>query len=343
MDAILAAALETFELSGSPELGSELYWLDTAQPLDLSKAHSTLRQFWRDWSEEGFNSELGPVLELIKSDLKLIQHQDTERSEQAETQPLPYHNVLLPGAGLGRLVFELSLLGFNTEGNEISYHQLLASQFLLNNVEKANEFKLYPFVSSFNNNVNRSRQLHSVTVPDVHPATALLDKTQQAEDDPQVVPPGQMSMTAGDFITSYSSIENDGTFDVVVTLYFIDTAPNVIRYLETIHHCLRDGGVWINIGPLLWHFEDSSQANEGVAEHGKKNSKTSVSTTGIAEPGSVELSEEEVLQLAEWLGFEIILRSRPIAEIGGYIRDSESLMNTSYKCCHWVLKKKARE
>lgn len=350
-DAILALALESFGLPEEPEPGSDLYWYDTAQPLDMSKAHSTLRQFWRDWSEEGFDSELRPTLDMILSSLELVRLHDVEISKKSETQDdghstqlsSLYHNILLPGAGLGRLVFELCLLGFNTEGNEISYHQLLSSQFVLNSIERAGQYRLYPFVSSFNNNLDRARQLHSVLIPDVHPATALMERIQEKAENPEMIQPGQMNMTAGDFITSYSSAESAGTFDVVVTLFFIDTAPNVIRYMETIYHCLRDQGTWINIGPLLWHFEDSTHGEENADEERKKHTDLSTVQNGIAEPGSVELSEDEVLQLADWLGFELVSRSEPTAEVGGYIRDSESLMNASYKCCHWVFKKRSKD
>lgn len=336
-------ALESFDLPEDPEPGSDLYWHETAQPLDLSKAHSTLRQFYRDWSEEGFNAELRPILNLIMSDLDLARHQDSGKATSTHGAEASCRDILLPGAGLGRLVFELSLLGFNAEGNEISYHQLFASQFVLNNVDRADQYNLYPFLSSFNNNVTRSRQLHYVTIPNVHPATVLTEKIEMAGQHANMGRPGQMSMTAGDFITSYSSPENESSFDAVVTLYFIDTAPNVIRYLETIHHCLRDGGVWINVGPLLWHFEDLSQASEETRGEDKTQNGTAASMGGIAEPGSVELSEEEVLQLAQWVGFEVVLRSPPNSEIGGYIRDSESLMHSSYKCCHWVLKKRGKQ
>lgn len=40
-----------------------------------------------------------------------------------------------------------------------------------------------------------------------------------------------------------------------MTCFFIDTAHNVIEYAETISHCLKPGGVWINLGPMLWHHE----------------------------------------------------------------------------------------
>ncbi len=39
---------------------------------------------------------------------------------------------------------------------------------------------------------------------------------------------GLLSMTAGDFVEVYG-----------VTCFFIDTAHNIIRYMEVIRHCLK--------------------------------------------------------------------------------------------------------
>ena len=41
-------------------------------------------------------------------------------------------NVLVPGAGLGRLAFEFAAAGFKCQGNEWSLFMLLASNFVLN-------------------------------------------------------------------------------------------------------------------------------------------------------------------------------------------------------------------
>jgi carnosine N-methyltransferase len=64
-------------------------------------------------------------------------------------------------------------------------------------------------------------------------------------------------------------------WDCVVTCYFIDTAHNVLDYLDTIKHILKPGGLWINygelhemclmilahtiyvLGPLLYHWENT--------------------------------------------------------------------------------------
>jgi len=332
-------ALETFGLPEEPDKESNLYWKNAARPLDLNKAHSTIKQFWRDWSQEGFNAEVGPILNAILSDLST--------SLNAEPHEL---KILLPGCGLGRLLFELCLAGYNAEGNEISYHQLLASNFILNTTDHANQFKLYPFVATFNNHWSRQDQLRYVTIPDVHPATAIDERLKLAEADEsrQLKPPGEMSMTAGDFITSYSSPENAQAFNAVVTVYFIDTAPNLIRYIETIKNCLKQGGVWINIGPLLWHFEDRimDKHDVQVEDEDREVADTAVAAdnddkTGIAEPGSFELTNKEVLALVQSMGFEIISQSALPTSAGGYIQQPDSMLQNRYSCSHWVAKKVA--
>lgn len=40
--------------------------------------------------------------------------------------------ILVPGAGLGRLTYELACRGYECEGNEFSYFMLIASYFVLN-------------------------------------------------------------------------------------------------------------------------------------------------------------------------------------------------------------------
>jgi carnosine N-methyltransferase len=56
--------------------------------------------------------------------------------------------------------------------------------------------------------------------------------------------------------------------------------------LRIIYDLLEEDGIWINIGPLLWHFENSP-------------------TTSAKGEGSIELSLDEVKALAGEVGFEI--------------------------------------
>lgn len=38
------------------------------------------------------------------------------------------------------------------------------------------------------------------------------------------------------------------TWDCIATCFFIDTAHNVIDYIDTIWKILKPGGIWINVG-----------------------------------------------------------------------------------------------
>lgn len=322
-EAILEVGLQSFGLSDQPDKNSKLFWHDCARSSDLNKAHSTIRQFWRDWSAEGFAKEVKPMLDLYIADIKKF-HSASETGTR----------ILLPGAGLGRLFFELCLAGYHVEGNEISYHQLIASNFILNHTEKAEQFKLHPFVTCFNNNQTRHGQMHSVSIPDIHPGTAM-EERQKAEK-----PPGSMSMSAGDFITSYNGSDSAGSFDVVVTHYFIDTGPNVIRYLETIRNCLTEHGIWINIGPLLWHVDEHIDDKQKDPESPSPNPEGDL---GIAEPGSFQLSNDEMLDLAKMVGFELLSHGLLPASMGGYIQDEHSMLQSRYVSSHYVMRKIAYE
>jgi carnosine N-methyltransferase len=72
-----------------------------------------------------------------------------------------------------------------------------------------------------------------------------------------------MSMSASDFLSLYEDAAHKDAYDAVATVFFLDTAPNPIRYIETIRNCLKSGGIWTNIGPLLWHFENNPPSHPG--------------------------------------------------------------------------------
>ncbi|RFU35748.1 hypothetical protein B7463_g602, partial [Scytalidium lignicola] len=293
-------------------------WRGTATSSDMEKARSTIRQFYRDWSEGGAaerNICYGPVIQALKD----------ERARRPSSTP--QLKVLVPGAGLGRLVFDLSSEGFDVEGNEISYHQLLASSYILNHCPKVQEHTIYPWIHSFSNLKNRSNHLESFKVPDVHPGTLAGEIKGE-------YPPGQMSMSASDFLLLYEDKNHESMFDAIATVFFLDTAPNIIRYFEVIMKCLKPGGLLINMGPLLWHFE-----NNAPGTHGKGTDATpDPHNTGIAEPGSVELTDDEVVALIEKMGFDIEKRVSGIT--APYIQNLESMMQNTYRASFWVARKR---
>ncbi|KUJ21091.1 N2227-domain-containing protein [Mollisia scopiformis] len=312
--AILHSGLESFGIglpSTNHDRKESKEWQGKATPNDLEKARSTLRQFYRDWSEEGASEReacYGPVINALKSEASL---------HDASTM-----RVLVPGAGLGRLVFDLCCAGFDTEGNEISYHQLLASSYILNHCPESRAYTLHPWVHSFSNHRNRANHLRSVQIPDIHPGMTL----------GAVETAGEMSMSASDFLLLYGDESHKDTFDAVATVFFLDTAPNIIRYLEAIRNCLQTGGLLINMGPLLWHFENNAPGNHGKDSSARKGGE------GIADPGAVELTDDEVVALLEKLGFTLEKRESGIA--APYIQDPESMLQNTYKASHWVARKR---
>ncbi|KAL8702265.1 MAG: hypothetical protein Q9224_000090 [Gallowayella concinna] len=223
---ILKTGLESFGLeSESPENPSD--WHNTAKASDLDKARCTIRQFYRDWSAEGEGERRAsyePVLHEIAIAFAALGDKGAVR-------------ILVPGAGLGRLLFEICREGYSVEGNEISYHQLLASNWVLNHAERAKHFDLFPFVSDFSNVVSRADQLKMVKVPDVHAGTALTDGDVGNGESV----PSRMIMTAGEFTEVYNVDSKKDAFDAVATVYFIDTASNLIRYIQTVYNCLKLG------------------------------------------------------------------------------------------------------
>lgn len=239
-NAIFKSAILTFEDGNDA-------WQGVATSSDVEKARSTLRQFYRDWSVEGIR-ERKACFDPIIEDLR----RERIHSSQSKLK------VLVPGAGLGRLVFELCLDGHNVEGNEISYHQLMASSYILNGTSTANCHIIYPWIHGFSNHLDRAQHFQSVSVPDIHPGSELESRLFAHHQDDSVRAPGTMSMSASDFILLYGDKEYEDVFDAVATCFFVDTAPNPIRYIETVRNCLRSGGIWTNLGPLLWHFENNS-------------------------------------------------------------------------------------
>ncbi|MCJ1475422.1 hypothetical protein MMC13_004084 [Lambiella insularis] len=320
--AILQTSLGAFGLEPEP-VDLTVDWRGTAKPSDMDKVRSTIRQLYRDWSLEGAverSKSYLPVLEDLAS-IFPVQDRGTVK-------------VLIPGSGLGRLVFEVCRLGFDAEGNELSYHQLMTSNWILNQLSEGQQFDLYPFALTFSNHMRRENQIKCVKIPDIHPTTAL----DLASSGVKIHAVERMNMTAADFVILYGNKKNTQRFDAVVTVFFLDTAPNVLRYIEVICNCLKDGSYWINLGPLLWHFEESRGPQTEHAHEKEHRKEETDAKLGIEEPGSVELTNEEVLLLVEKMGFTIQM-SR-VEEGCGYTQDPNSMLQNMYIASHWIAQKK---
>jgi carnosine N-methyltransferase len=294
---------------------------------DMEKARSCIHQFYREWSSEGAIERskcFNPVIQALSDEFALRSH----ISPKVDRSDI---NVLAPGAGLGRLVFDICLAGFKVEGNEISYHELMASSLILNHTENVGQYTIAPFALNGSNHISRDDQFLTFQIPDINPAAELV----RAAGNSHLPASERMSMATGDFCVLYSKEDSRGTFDAVATVFFIDTAPNIIRYIEAVRNCLKPGGIWINLGPLLWHHMAKSPSSGD-----DKTSKARMDEdTGIADPGSVELTDEEVVALVEHFGFEIEKREVGMIETG-YISDPSSMLQSTYRPSFWIARRR---
>ena len=128
-------------------------------------------------------------------------------------------------------------------------------------------------------------------------------------------------MVAGDFAQVYSHRSREGTFDAVATCFFLDTAHNVLDYIETIKHVLvKNGkGVWVNFGPLLYHWADAaSYLPSGEAE----------------ETLSLELPLDEVLLAVDAAGFDVVDLQKGLPAT--FNATPSSMLRSGYACAQWT-------
>ncbi|CCE79300.1 Piso0_001354 [Millerozyma farinosa CBS 7064] len=325
------AVAKDWGVSSNP---SEWYPSNTT---DYDKVRSILLQLSREWSDDG-TDERKTCFDIILDEVSSMFPDEKARKNV---------KVLVPGCGLGRLVLEFVKLGFWCQGNEFSYHMLLVSNFILNHSQFAHEHSMFPYLHKVSHVAKRSNQMRPVTVPNETPLCIYdLQKTN-----PDINYAELMSMTAGSFVDLYGppglsftdTYSNDATasqfresnastFDVVTTCFFLDTATNIIDYLRTIHYCLRDGGTWINFGPLLWHFEDDASLHY-VTKESKDGSFEKVPSV----LKGLELTRDDLIDLIKSVGFEFVKHQSEVQS--KYSVDPRSLGNFTFKSEFWVCKK----
>lgn len=168
---------------------------------------------------------------------------------------------------------------------------LLASNFILNYTDRKEQYEVYPFVHSFSNLKREEQAFMKVKIPDVCPNEVMKGHVKY-----------DFSMVAGEFVDVYS--KQEGTWDCVVTCFFLDTAHNVLEYIECIHQILRKGGLWVNLGPLLYHYAEQPDEVQ------------------------LELSWEEIEQAIPKFGFD--WRRKPEFRETVYTNDKDSMMHMTY-------------
>ncbi|KAF2261478.1 N2227-domain-containing protein [Lojkania enalia] len=252
-----------------------------------------LKHYVRDWSNEGE----GERMDAFPCILNTLCMQFPDRTSGNL-------KVLLPGAGLGRLGHDIhSLGGFEVTINEWSMFMNVAYRYL-ESLQIVNSEGFHPFVDAWSHHATTKDLQRRVLFPDQVPSPSVL-------------------LVEGDFTTVFR--DQKGSFDSIVTLFFIDTARNLISYFETIHQILKPEGIWINFGPLLY----------GTAPW-------------------VQLTLDEIVKVAEEMGFEfldlddscgkITLEGKKVrGKHASYAFNERALNKNAYQAQAWVVRKKAQQ
>jgi carnosine N-methyltransferase len=203
--------------------------------------------------------------------------------------------ILIPGSGLNRLGYELCKLGYDIEGNDYLYLNGIFTDFIFNHTKK-NQFFFCPNIDGFSNYFNEDSVHKKYYFPDIDINLKSL--------------PGNLKIYIGDFLTLYDNF--DDYFDCIITCYFIDTGQNIIEYIDIIHRILRKGGIWINFGPLSYHWTEYSDYI------------------------SIELPYDKLKEVICNYGFKYINESFKNCTFG-YIDDY--MHNDFFKCINFTVKK----
>lgn len=174
----------------------------------------------REWGSE---QDLDPEREAVYSSIINVLRSN-----------LTSGKILVPGSSCSRLQYEISLAGYETTGVEIDYLRLLVSDFIFS----GNSCTLTPYILETCNRVNPADNTRPVHVPDIHIHREVLSR---------------MIIIGEEFLTASSRMP-ESQFDGIVTSFFLDTTSNVHEYVSAFSKLLKDGGIWINCGPLQFQY-----------------------------------------------------------------------------------------
>jgi len=285
---IIEPTREMFENSNVSDARNELNRTPVTSD-GSDRVRTTIKQFVRDWSSEG-QHERKQCYEPIYKELEILFPEHSyDRSDVS---------ILIPGAGLGRLMYDIVSQGFTCQGNEFSLYMLCASNYILNVCSQAESISIYPWIHNSCNIMSNNDQLREVKIPDVVPR--LPAESSQC-----------FSMAAGDFLDIYTE---PNRWDCVAMCFFLDTAHNIIEYIEKVYTILKPGGYFVNFGPLLYHF------------------------AGVLNEPSIELTYEEIKDIM-LNKFEFNLISERTGIRTSYIENPRSMMKMEYDCVFFVVQK----
>lgn len=268
-----------------------------------------LGHFVRDWSAVGA-TEINPMLDYIRDHLDKI-----VPAEEAQDTC-----VVLPGSGLGRVAHEVALHRDYGAVYAVEFSGLMHAchRFLYEKLKGPDDtvysetHTLSPYIHTCSNFTKTESQFRLVEIPN------------------GVQKPENLHVILDDF--RYFSIPEDRKFKnvVVVSVFFMDTAENLIDYIDVINQLTTPltrssvkNGYWINVGPLKYGTAAQVELNASeFAQVRKKIGWNDLNTLNTLEEPSSKYCHDGVL---------------------GYITDKESLWQGYYGLSMWTSAQKENQ
>ncbi|KAL7492012.1 hypothetical protein ACHAWT_001268 [Skeletonema menzelii] len=211
----------------------------------------------RDWTHGAASCREETIMWIVRA---IVQYYTQDRSSNDG----PHHplRVLIPGAGLGRLAYEVSTCRDlienrvmpRVEANDSSVTMIFAAQSVIKMLQEQQhesrqlQSAIHPFLSDPQvNEIDARKRFEMEVFPDQH----AIDSYKYYHDLTGTNP--NLSFTIGDFVSTYSQQSKQNQYDVVATSFFIDTATNIYEYIYMMKHMLDTNGIWVNCGPVQWH------------------------------------------------------------------------------------------
>jgi len=210
----------------------------------------------REWSKEGEEERAECFQRLLGA---LEGHLASARDEAASSGAAR-PRVLIPSAQLGRLPFEVQSRGFDCESCEENALLYFCSEFVRHEGADAEAHLIRPFALGTCNRVRAADNVRDINFPEVPVPAASLPRTRLAN-----------------FAHLYNSSATRATFDAVLTNHCLDTSGNIFRYVRTVAHVVRPGGIWANFGPLAFEQGGNDEGHGHGVEVSAEELKFAVS------------------------------------------------------------------
>ena len=279
-----------------------------------SRGESIISHLIRDWSDECDavrTSTYAPVVVALRRYL-----------------PAAAATVLVPGAGLARLPYDIASTGEHVivEAIECSLTMVAAARSVLEYVQASGSpppFVVYPNAARMLNQREASDRAWSIAISPGEGAGEgagdIAARRRSVE---------RISLVHAGFIEAARAriARGDAGVDAVVTSFFIDVCDDVVACIDAIASVLKPGGVWLNSGPLKYHFVEEEEDEDAAAaaaldeerddrerfKNGTKRPFNPEFWNNRSKASSLAqrplLSLDELVAVADALGFEVELR-----------------------------------